>query len=168
MLRRQLFVFLLIGLFALALGACAKKQTAKVEAPPVTPVTEQPAEPPVEEFEEPAPSVKLALGHAFFDYDKSTLTDEAKQILADNAKMLKEAPAAKVTIEGHCDERGTVAYNLALGERRAKAARDYLVSLGVDAGRFSIISYGKERPFAMGSNEAAWAQNRRAHFVVSE
>lgn len=166
MLRRQLLVFILIGLFVLALGACAKKQTAKVAPPPVVEVTEQPVEPPVEEVEEAPPVVKLVLNDIFFEFDKSRLTDEAKRILAENANQLKGAGAA--TIEGHCDERGTNAYNLALGEKRAKAAKDYLVSLGVDGGQITTMSYGEERPFDQGHDEAAWAKNRRAHFVVKE
>ena len=88
-------------------------------------------------------------------------------MLARHAEWLKARPAAKVTVEGHCDERGTVEYNLALGDKRAHAVRDYLVSLGVPADRLQAVSYGKERPMDSGHGEAAWAQNRRAHFAVS-
>ncbi|UCG53716.1 MAG: peptidoglycan-associated lipoprotein Pal [Candidatus Latescibacterota bacterium] len=108
------------------------------------------------------------LNDVFFEFDKSTLTDEAKQTLADNATQLKDAEMVMITVEGHCDERGTNAYNLALGERRAKAAIDYLASLGVAANRMDMISYGEERPFDPGHTEAAWEQNRRAHFVVKQ
>ena len=171
MLRRQLFVFLLIGLFVLALGACAKKQTAKVEPPPPVEVTEPPAEPPVEEVEEipEEPVIKMpVVNDVFFEFDKSNITDESKRTLAENARQLKDASMVAIVIEGHCDERGTNAYNLALGERRAKAAKDYLVTLGVDGTRITTISYGEERPFDTGHDEAAWAKNRRAHFVIKQ
>ncbi|MBI4446596.1 MAG: peptidoglycan-associated lipoprotein Pal [Acidobacteria bacterium] len=102
----------------------------------------------------------------FFDYDKSTLTESAREILAENARWFRQFSSVQVIIEGHCDERGTEEYNLALGDRRAVAARDYLVQLGVDPGQLGTVSYGEERPFESGQNEAAWAQNRRAHFVV--
>ncbi|HSR53319.1 MAG TPA: peptidoglycan-associated lipoprotein Pal [Acidobacteriota bacterium] len=105
--------------------------------------------------------------HVFFAYDKAQLTAEAKARLEANAIILREYSDANFIIEGHCDERGSEEYNLALGERRAQAARDYLVSLGVDAGRISTISYGEERPFAQGHDEEAWAQNRRAHFATA-
>ena len=103
----------------------------------------------------------------FFDLDKSTLKAEGRTTLEKQAAFLKQFPQVTVTIEGHCDERGTREYNLALGERRANAAKDYLVALGIAAGRVKTISYGKERPVAMGSNEEAWAQNRRAVTVVT-
>ncbi len=172
MLPRKLFVLVLIGLFVLALGACAKKQTAKVEPPPAVEVTEQPATP-VEEVEETpqeeTPTMKMpVLNDVFFEFNKSNLTDQAKQALAENARQLIDAAMAAISIEGHCDERGTNAYNLALGERRANSAKDYLVSMGVDAGRISTTSYGEERPFDTGHDEAAWTKNRRAHFVIKQ
>ena len=102
----------------------------------------------------------------FFDFDKSNIRDDAKPNLADDLQWLKANPAAQVTIEGHCDERGTAEYNLGLGERRGKAARDYLVAAGIDSKRMKIISYGKERPFVLGHDESAWRWNRRAHFVI--
>ena len=102
-----------------------------------------------------------------FDYDESTLTEQAKAILERHALWLQNHRAARVMVEGHCDERGTVEYNLALGERRARAAHDYLVSLGVGSDRLRTTSYGKERPLDPASNEAAWARNRRAHFTVT-
>jgi len=101
-----------------------------------------------------------------FEYDRSNLTLEAQELLTRKAKYLKKNPDIKVIIEGHCDERGTNEYNLALGERRAEVTRAFLVDLGVPAGRLSTISYGEERPFVLGSNESAWSLNRRAHFVV--
>jgi peptidoglycan-associated lipoprotein len=106
------------------------------------------------------------LKDAFFDFDKSSIQPDAKQSLDENAKWLKANPNAALTIEGHCDERGTGEYNLGLGQRRAKAAKDYLVSSGINAKRIKIISYGKERPFVPGHDESAWKWNRRAHFVL--
>ena len=103
-----------------------------------------------------------------FDFDKSNITDQAAATLRMNAEWLAANPGARVQIEGHCDERGTNEYNMALGSRRAKSAHEYLRSLGVDAGRMSTISYGEELPLDPGSNEEAWAKNRRAEFRVSE
>jgi peptidoglycan-associated lipoprotein len=102
-----------------------------------------------------------------FDYDSANLTDAARVTLEKHALWLQSHREARVTVEGHCDERGTVEYNLALGEQRARAARDYLVSLGVAAERLRTVSYGKERPLDPGNGEEAWARNRRAHFAVS-
>jgi peptidoglycan-associated lipoprotein len=98
----------------------------------------------------------------FFDFDRYDLKPEALAQLERQAAWLKSYPQVTVVIEGHCDERGTREYNLALGERRANAARNYLVALGIDPNRIQTISYGKERPAVLGSNESAWAQNRRA------
>ena len=102
-----------------------------------------------------------------FEYDSATLTDEARATLEKHALWLQGRRDVRVTVEGHCDERGTVDYNLALGEQRARAARDYLVSLGIAADRLRVVSFGKERPLDAGHDEAAWAKNRRAHFAVS-
>lgn len=102
----------------------------------------------------------------FFAYDKADLSEESKRILNENAKIFRMYPQAKVVVEGHCDERGTEEYNLALGDRRAVAARDYLLQVGVDASQMQTISFGEERPFAMGQDEASYAKNRRAHFSV--
>ena len=104
----------------------------------------------------------------FFGFDKSDLSTEAQATLDRQAAWLKKYATAKVTVEGHADERGTREYNLALGERRATAAKNYLVAAGIPAGRITTISYGKERPAVVGSNEAAWAQNRRAVTVVAQ
>ncbi|HSP14159.1 MAG TPA: peptidoglycan-associated lipoprotein Pal [Thermoanaerobaculia bacterium] len=103
---------------------------------------------------------------AFFAYDESTLTADAQSALTTSANWLKQNPTYGILIEGHCDERGTEQYNLALADRRASIARDYLVTLGVESGRIKTISYGEERPFAEGHSETAWAQNRRAHLVI--
>ena len=106
------------------------------------------------------------LGDIHFGYDEATLTEEARATLERHALWLQNHRETKVTIEGHCDERGTVDYNLALGDQRARAARDYLLNLGVAAERLNAISLGKERPLDPASNEEAWAKNRRAHFVL--
>ena len=110
---------------------------------------------------------KIFLGElVLFDFDRSILTPEAQERLAKKAKYLKDHPDVKVIIEGHCDERGTNEYNLALGERRAEAAKAFLVDLGIAAFRLTTISYGEERPFVKGRYESAWSLNRRAHFVI--
>jgi len=116
----------------------------------------------------PAPAAVGAspLKDAFFDFDKSALREDQKAALNEDVAWLKGNAGAKVLIEGHCDERGTVEYNLGLGERRAKAVKDYLIAAGVAADRISIISYGKERPFVLGHDESAWKWNRRGHFVL--
>ena len=101
-----------------------------------------------------------------FAYNSFTLSDEAKGVLEQKAKWMAENPEVTVQLEGHCDERGTVAYNLALGERRANAVRQYMSALGVRADRMTTISYGEEFPLDPGHNEAAWARNRRAHFAI--
>jgi peptidoglycan-associated lipoprotein len=101
-----------------------------------------------------------------FEFDQYLLSEEDKGILNKKAQWLKDFPAAKVFIEGHCDERGSAEYNLALGQKRADAAMNYLTSLGINANRISTVSYGKENPLDPGSNEAAWAKNRRDHFVL--
>ena len=103
----------------------------------------------------------------YFGYDSSALTDEAQATLMRQAGFLKGNPSMTVTIEGHCDERGTREYNLALGERRATAARDYLLAQGVNSARIRVISYGKERPVAAGSTESSWSKNRRAATVLN-
>ena len=101
----------------------------------------------------------------YFPYDSAALTPEAQEILRKKAEWLQENPTAKVTIEGHCDERGTNEYNLALGEARAQSTKNYLIDLGVSASRVGTISYGEEQPLDPRSSEDAWAKNRRAHFV---
>ncbi len=106
------------------------------------------------------------LADIHFELDSSALSDAARSALEKHALWLQSHREARVTIEGHCDERGTVEYNLALGEQRARATRDYLVSLGVAAGRLRTVSYGKERPLDPAQTEAAYAKNRRAHFAV--
>ncbi|MBU8934804.1 MAG: peptidoglycan-associated lipoprotein Pal, partial [candidate division Zixibacteria bacterium] len=142
----------------------------KVETPP-----EAPAPPPPQAPQPPPPPPPPATIEesqfvtVYFDFDKFNLHSEAKAALDANYNLLMEFPSAIAKIEGHCDERGTVEYNLSLGEKRAKAAKDYLVGLGIAPARLSFISYGKERPANPGSNEAAWDKNRRCEFrVVSQ
>lgn len=131
----------------LFLGACCSQQPVVV-APP------------------PPPVVQPGLGDVFFDFDKSELRMDAVEQLKINANWLQANASRKVIIEGHCDERGTNEYNIALGERRANRAKEYIVNLGVNPSSMKTVSFGEERPFAVGHNEEAWAQNRRAHFVV--
>ena len=107
------------------------------------------------------------LGNVYFAFDQSTLDDRAKARLQQNAQFLKDRSEFIVTVEGHCDERGTNEYNIALGERRGNAALDYLVELGIPASRFRTISYGEERPDCTDSSESCWAKNRRAHFKLT-
>jgi peptidoglycan-associated lipoprotein len=110
--------------------------------------------------------LEVTVTDIFFDFDQSAIRDDAKKTLADNVLWLRTNPAAKVTIEGHSDERGSSEYNLALGERRARVTRDFLVATGIEANRISTISFGKERPFVLGHDESAWKWNRRAHFTL--
>jgi len=162
----------LIGLcivLALAPGCSSRKKVsseAQIEPPPTesTPPTTSDNDnvppPPTE-----STTGNLALEDAFFDFDDFSLRGDAKSALEKDGKYLQRNSGAKVVIEGHCDERGSVEYNLALGEKRARAAKDYLVSYGIPGGRLTTISYGKERPFDSGHDESAWAKNRRAHVV---
>ncbi|MCP9439996.1 MAG: peptidoglycan-associated lipoprotein Pal [Nitrospira sp.] len=131
-------------------------QEPSVTAPPSEPTPAEPA---------PAPSQpQVALADIYFDYDQHVIRSNAQSVLETNAVFLKARPDRTVLIEGHCDERGTSAYNLVLGERRASAAKRYLQDLGVTPSRITIVSYGKERPFCTEHSEACWQSNRRAHF----
>ena len=107
------------------------------------------------------------LGDVFFDYDQSAVRDDARAPLQGNADYLRRWTSVRLTIEGHCDSRGSSEYNLALGDRRANAVKDYLVSLGVAADRVTVVSKGKEQPFCMEENEACWQQNRRGHVLIT-
>lgn len=114
-----------------------------------------------------APAAEITFETVYFDFDKSDLRQDARDVLSKNAEtILKSLAGAKIKIEGHCDERGSAEYNLALGERRATSVQKYLTTLGVKGDSLSIISYGKEKPAVVGSDEAAWAKNRRAEFVL--
>jgi peptidoglycan-associated lipoprotein len=138
-----------------------------------TPVTR--ATPPTETPVQPSPAAQAPgtspaaspLKDVFFDFDNSAVRDDQKAALNEDVAWLKGNARTKITLEGHCDERGTAEYNLALGERRAKAVKDYLIAAGVPGDRISTISYGKERPFVLGHDESAWKWNRRGHFVIS-
>lgn len=174
----------------LAVIACTPKgpdveTTPEVEVPPTpTPVSEPVDEEVVvtepdtatitsEEVTEELPddivmlNARGYLSDVFFATDRYDLSPEAREALAANARWLKDYSTVKVLLEGHCDERNTRDYNLALGERRAAAVQDYLVSLGVPSARIQTISYGEEKPFAQGHNEEAWKLNRRVHFVIT-
>jgi peptidoglycan-associated lipoprotein len=180
---------LLFAALAVATG-CAKKQppVARPVPPPPPPPVETPMTPPPEPppptadtGASTAPVVEDAVASGsldeinknsplkpvFFGLDVSEIDGDGQRLLETNAEILKRYPTWQISIEGHCDERGTAEYNLALGERRALAARNDLVSLGVSADRVKTVSYGKEFPFDPGHTESAWAKNRRAHFVVT-
>ena len=140
-------------------------QTEVIEqAPVVQEVTEPVPAPPVIDYAAMAPQ-EYGIEDIFFAFDEYTLSSQSMATLEADARVIREHSDVSYLIEGHCDERGTVEYNLALGEKRAIAVRDYLVSLGVPARQLRITSYGEERPFAKGSNESAWALNRRGHFA---
>jgi len=115
---------------------------------------------------EQAASAAAGLRDVFFGYDSWTISEEGRQSLGRDAEWMKANPGAMLKVEGHCDERGTAAYNLVLGEKRAKAVRNYLVELGIGANRLSVVSYGKERPFCNDHAELCYQQNRRGHLVV--
>ena len=180
---KKTVLVLLAAAAVMSISACGKKPApAPPPPPPVAPEAPPPAPPPA-----PKPEVKPVvdeyarlkamsaeeieksglLGEVYFDFDRSAIRDGDRATLAKNAEALKKFDFLRVTVEGHCDERGTVEYNLALGERRARAAYDYLVSLGVPAERLKTVSYGKEVPVCQASNEECWQRNRRAHFTVT-
>ena len=171
------FLFLVITL-ALSFGGCKKKQPPVPDVPADTgagtPTDTGEAQPPTERQTEGEAGADIfeectkQLQPVFYDYNKSDVRDDQITALQNNARVLKSPQCGVVTvlIEGHCDERGTDEYNLALGERRANSAKDYLVSLGIPDNRLNTLSYGESRPFAQGQNEEAWAMNRRAHFVA--
>jgi peptidoglycan-associated lipoprotein len=172
-----LAIFLAITL-PLMTSSCAKKVVQKEEG--VVPGEAVPMEQPGAEGAGGGPSeATLTEEQAFrneaqtfadqdihFDFDRYDLTATARELLADKAYFLKKYPSLNILIEGHCDERGTNEYNLALGERRANAAKQYLMSLGITESRIATMSYGEERPLDPGHNEAAWAKNRRDHFEI--
>ncbi len=178
-MNRKWILLLLVPALALLLSGCGGKKEVPANMNP-TVVPEEETPPPVvpEQPETPAesetPSVdykrlapqEYGIRDVFFAFDDYSLSDEAMATLGENARIIKEHPEVTYLIEGHCDERGTVEYNLALGEKRAKAVRDYLVAIGVPASQLRITSYGEEKPFAPGHDEQAWAQNRRAHFSL--
>ena len=179
-------------LLAVLLAAgCSKKQTVKTDAGQApgapaaageagkgplqeTPITEAPVAPESPTMVARAAEAGVAVteekpsrfADVLFDFDKADLTEEGKRICQSVTEYMKKNPKAKLLVEGHCDERGTAEYNLALGERRATAVRNYLLSLGVPKGALATVSFGKERPVDPGHTETSWARNRRAHFVL--
>jgi len=165
---RVMFIMLTVALLVFTLG-CPKKvePPPEPEAPPVVEDTVKVVEPPTPPPPEVKPITDEDFHTAYFDFDKYNLRPDARAALEFDANILKENPDVTVLIEGHCDERGTVEYNLALGEKRANAARDYLKSLGIDASRMETISYGKEKPVALGHDEKAWQLNRFAKLIVT-
>jgi peptidoglycan-associated lipoprotein len=187
MSRKSLVWALMVVTLPLFFGCPKKKpqtppETLAVETAPVpTPPAEEvapPAPPPTRDIEEetlPSDVAELnrvlvergLIGDVYFEFDKSDLSSESRSRLAQNAAWMRDNPRYLFLIEGHCDERGTNEYNIALGQRRANAAKDYVVSLGVAADRVRTISYGEERPFCTESAEGCWQRNRRAHFVAT-
>jgi peptidoglycan-associated lipoprotein len=180
----------LVLLLTVLVGACGKKTppVARPMPPPTTntgggapPAPPEPPQPVAEPVPVPPMPVEDTIGARslddlnrdsplrplFFGLDSADVSPEGQQVLQANAAVLKKYPTWQVTIEGHCDERGTAEYNLALGERRALAAKNYLVSLGVPADKVRTVSYGKEFPFDPAHEDAAWSKNRRAHFVIT-
>jgi peptidoglycan-associated lipoprotein len=156
----------------LALGACKKQAPQDLPPPPQSSAAPAPAPGPSTP-QGPVPGTQAHFAQQmqgrdtiYFDTDKFNVDAEDQAALAQQAAYLQQYPNVRATVEGHCDERGTREYNLALGERRANAAKNYLVSLGVPADRLNTVSYGKERPAALGSDEQAWARNRRAVTIV--
>lgn len=153
---------------ALALGACGSKKKTTDQSIETTEVqsTPQIESTPMNFDASGSDSGKIeGLETVYFDYDKSNLTTSAKKVIAGNAQWLKSHPKMNMQIEGHCDARGSIEYNLSLGERRAQAVKSYMVSLGIPAARLSVISYGKEKPLMQGDSEEAYSKNRRANFV---
>ena len=167
-MRSLLTLLATAAIIAFMVVGCAKKP--KMEAPTKPSTTEtKPADKPADQATDQGTKVESGSSSMFktiyFDFDRYNLRDDAKADLKKNTDVMQQEENLKITIEGHCDERGTVEYNLALGERRAKSARDYMVNMGVKANRISTISYGKERPVAFEHDEEAWAKNRRDDFV---
>ncbi len=181
---KKLAILSLAIILVFSFAVSCKKKPKEVPPPPPPQAQEQPkiekVEPPV--VQEPQLTEEelflqksldqinreKPLGTVYFDYDKSLIRDDAKATLDTNASWLKRFRTVKILIEGHCDERGTEEYNLALGEKRAKSAQDYLLSMGIGSDRMKIISYGKSQPINPGHDEAAWQMNRRAQFIVIE
>lgn len=168
-----LFVFFILSL-AFTFTACKKKEPPAPMEPTTTAPKMPEEQPPTEtKISEEGPAkestieeISRMLQPVFFDFDKSDIRDDQAPALQNNASVLKKNPTVSMLVEGHCDERGTNEYNLALGDRRAKAAKDYLVNLGIAENRLNTISYGENRPFAEGHDEDAWRQNRRAQSVA--
>jgi len=156
---------------ALALTACSKKAPDTLPPQPVETGTPTPDGPgpdlgPIPGTQQHFVQAMQGRDTIYFDTDQFNIDPEDQAALRQQAQYLQQYPQIRATIEGHCDERGTREYNLALGERRANAAKNYLVSLGIEPARLTTVSYGKERPIALGSNEQSWARNRRAVTII--
>ena len=163
--RTLLLWTILVSLAFLLLG-CPKKTPPPLPLKP--PIEEEPKpeiKEPVVEPEPPKPQLNLKA--VYFEFDKYDLTAEAKAILSDNAKQLMDNPAVRVRLEGNCDERGTNAYNMSLGQKRADAVKNFLVQYGIAANRIETTSYGEERPVCREHNEQCWWRNRRVDFVIT-
>jgi peptidoglycan-associated lipoprotein len=165
--KRSPWLLLILVAF-LAAGGCSSKPPVVEEQPPIAEEPPPPPPPPPVVEEPPPPPKEIVFKTVYFDFDKYNLRSDAKEMLKVNVQTLKDNPEVSVLIEGHCDERGTVEYNLALGERRANASKQYLLDMGIAAARVRTISYGEERPADPGHDEAAWAKNRRAAFVRTD
>jgi peptidoglycan-associated lipoprotein len=176
--RSVLFLVIILSISVMALWGCPKKAevTAAPEAPKEAPAPQEEAKPEVapapapakEEVKEHAAAAAEGLQPIYFDFDRSFVRDDAKSTMKANAAWLKANPKVKIKIEGNCDERGTIEYNQALGQRRAVSAKKYLTDMGIAASRISLISYGKEKPICQEHSETCWQKNRRDDFVVSE
>ncbi len=176
---KKVLALLLVGsiavVFALSLSGCGSKEEVMEDItiePEAVEDIEGVVEGDIALDEVPEETIYIeplskAFADIYFEFDQYRVLDRDVATLEGVAAWLRENPEARVLIEGHCDERGTNEYNMALGEQRALAARRYLVGLGIDSGRLTTISYGEERPIALGSMEDAWSQNRRGHFAVS-
>ena len=180
-MKMRILSLVLVSAACLVLAGCSKKapKDGSDNANPgevVTPMPPyQPSEPAANpanasdpgDIESGAAKLERELNPVFFQLDKYDLSQESRDTLTRNAQALRDTPGFNVIVEGHCDERGTNEYNLALGDRRAAAAREYLVSLGIAADRLAAISKGEEQPFCTEETESCWAQNRRAYFVIT-
>jgi peptidoglycan-associated lipoprotein len=170
-ITRKLSLAVLAATLVFGLGACKSKKTTEDSSAPVEASTGDGQPPAIEQtpmtFDAAgSDSGKIdGLQSINFEYDKASLGGDAKKKIAGNADWMKKNSGTKLQIEGHCDSRGSIEYNLSLGERRAQAVKNYMTSLGIPAGRLSIISYGKEKPLTSGDSESDLAKNRRANFV---
>ena len=173
-MKKLLFAVVVLAMGLLLFGCGGSKPSAEPEVGPSdTEVLEPRTEPEVTAepglLDEPGEVEELPqidLQRILFDTDKWSIREDAREILKQNARAFQEHPDLILTIEGHCDERNTVEYNLALGERRSASTRDYLIKLGVDASRIKTISYGEEQPMTTGHDESSWWQNRRSEFKI--
>ena len=188
--RRLVSTIALSAALAVVAAGCHKKvaqaaPTPPLPPPPAAPRTPPPPSPPPPPAAAPAPrplseeeifarksvdqlNAEKPMDDVFFDLDKSDVREDAKAILQSDADWMKKWGSVQVTLEGHCDSRGTAEYNLGLGNRRATAVKDYLVNLGVPSGRITVVSKGKEQPFCSDDqDESCWQQNRRGHFIVT-